>query len=161
MKMKRLWKHKGFKRVRKSLLWLAFIYALIVIVRSYHTYTLTNSEFLDENRSDVKRNYYLTFRHVKEKAAIKLDENNVYFVDYSEIKSLGVSNQTVYSPVTLALNALRSYQKYIRKDNKLEKEIFMANAAWLVENINTKGEWILSQDVVVGDYTVEARGAPD
>lgn len=154
--MKRLWKAKGFKLFRKGLKWTAFVYLLVVIVRSYNTYTLTNSEFRDENRADVKRNYYLTFRHVKEKAAIQLDANNVYFVDYSQIKSLGVSNQKVYSPVTLALNALRSYQKFIRKDDRQEKTIFLANANWLVEHITPRGEWLLTQDVAVGQYMVKA-----
>ncbi len=154
--MKNLWNSRAFKFARVSILVCISIYVVVLVVRSIHTFGLSNGEMLVENVSNFEKYYYFTFGHVKEKEAIKLDENKVYYVDYSKIKSLGVSNQLVYSPVTLSLNAIRSYQKWVRLDNEEEKEIFLANANWLVENINDRGEWPLTLDVAVGEYLVEA-----
>lgn len=154
--MKNLWKSKAFGLSFRIFKWSLAVYIVVVAVRSYYTYTLENGEVLTENITNYKENYYFTFGHVKEADAIKLDENLVYYVDYSKIKSLGVSNQLVYSPVTLSLNALRSHQRWQREYDNREYDIFLANADWLVENINDDGEWPLTQDVTVGQYTVEA-----
>ncbi|MFT6728508.1 MAG: hypothetical protein ACJAV7_002978, partial [Flavobacteriales bacterium] len=152
--MKNLWNSRAFKIARKGLFICISIYIVAVTARSFHSFGLSNGDMLVENVSDFKKYYYFTFGHVKEKEAIKLDENNVYYVDYSKIKALGVSDQLVYNPVTLALNAIRSYQKWLRLDNQDEKVIFLANANWLVENINDRGEWPLELDVSVGEYLV-------
>ncbi|MCB0760357.1 MAG: hypothetical protein KDC12_02460 [Flavobacteriales bacterium] len=154
--MKNLWRSRAFKIFRVSASVMFTAYLAFLVGRSIQTYRLSNGEMLSENVADYKKNYYFTFGHVKEKEAIQLDSNLVYYVDYSKIKSLGVSNQLVYSPVTLALNAIRSYQKWILNQDTYEREVFLANANWLVENINDKGEWILTQDVSVGQYTVKA-----
>ena len=65
-------------------------------------FPLENTEFYNST------NYFLKFGYLKEKKAIKLDSNLIYYVDYSQIKSLGVSNQLSYYPISIGLGALKS-----------------------------------------------------
>ncbi|MGB0424037.1 MAG: D-glucuronyl C5-epimerase family protein, partial [Flavobacteriales bacterium] len=116
---------------------------------------LSNGEVLAENINNPIEHYYFTFGHVKEKDAIMQDADLVFYVDYSKIKSLGVANGKVYNPVTIGLNALRAYQTFLKSGDEYQKEVFLANANWLVENIDHEGAWILNQDVAIGKHLIK------
>lgn len=146
----------NWKNILKRTLFLsAILYGGIIIIRSIILYTLSNGEFHEEKATNYLDNYYFTFGHVKEKKAIFLDSNNVYMVDYSKIKALGVDNEVVYNPVTIGLNALRNFQKHVEEGSSKDYEIFISNALWLVKNQESDGAWYLNQDVNIGSKVLE------
>jgi hypothetical protein len=109
-----------------------------------------NSDFGDGT------NYFLIFKYVKDKKGIKLDSNLVYYVDYSKIKSLGVSNQLSYYPITIGLGALRSLQAFKLTNDSLHYEIFIANSDWLCENMDSSGNWPTMHNKKIGNKTLFA-----
>jgi hypothetical protein len=92
--------------------------------------------------------YFFEFDYVKEQSAFKLDKNNVTYIDYSKVKSLGVNNTLSYNPISIGLSGLRFLQN---GKNKL----FFAQANWLVENIDSIGAWYIQHDKKASNYTLK------
>ena len=135
--------------IRKVILLVICFYVISVVYRALNLKELTN---VTANISLIEEtDYYLTFHHSKEAAAIHLDSNNVYYVDYSKIKSLGVLNQKSYYPITIGLGSLRSLQAFKLIHDSLHYKIFIANADWLCENIDSSGNWPTMHNKKIGD----------
>ena len=154
--IRRFFKKLRWRRLSRVLGLLVLIYVVVLTYRSIQTFQLTNAELKQENINDPESYYHFTFGHVKEKAAIQQDDQLVYYVDYSKIKSLGMDNGKVYNPVTIGLNALRSFQKHTYTGEEHHQKVFLANADWLVKNINAQGAWEIHQDVHIGKHTIKA-----
>ena len=93
--------------------------------------------------------YFFEFGFNKDADAFKIDENNVVFIDYSDIKSLGVRNTISYNPISIALSGLR-----FRQQNKYE--LYLSQANWLLENISESGSWLIRHNKRVGNKELKA-----
>jgi len=119
----------------------------IILYGTYNVTKKTDNEF---------RDFYVQFGFNKDQHAMILDKNNVTFVDYSKIKSLGVKNTISYNPVTIGLQGMRYFQKYKREGDHNNFNIFISHAKWLAKNINIDGAWIFSHDKKIGKYNLRA-----
>jgi len=140
--------------IKKVILLVLFIYLTSVIYRAMNLKELINASvnisLIDET------DYYLKFHHSKEAEAIHLDSNNIYYVDYSKIKSLGVLNQKSYYPITIGLGSLRSLQAFKLTHDSLQYKIFIANSDWLCENIDSSGNWPTMHNKEIGNEVLVA-----
>ena len=136
-------------QIKKVVLLFIFCYSISIIYRSINLKELINAsaniDLIDET------DYFLNFHHSKEAEAIHLDSNNIYYVDYSKIKSLGVLNQKSYYPITIGLGSLRSLQAFKLTNDSLYYKIFIANSDWLCENIDSSGNWPTLHNKKIGN----------
>lgn len=138
-----------FKKITIITICIFTAYLLISSINLYNTFNVRkkNKDF---------NSYYVKFEFNKEKDGMILDENNVTFVDYSKIKSLGVKNIISYNPVTIGGQGIRYYQKYCFNKNINNLSIFLSHADWLVENIRLDGSWNITHNKKIGRYILKA-----
>ncbi len=122
--------------LKNTILFSTFILLLYIGGKSIYLYNKYNVKKVQ----DIE-NYYIEFLYFKDEEGFKLDENNVSYVDYSKISSMGVTNQLSYNPVQLGLVGLKNYQYYMKTNNNVYKTIFLAQANWLVANVQKNGVW--------------------
>jgi heparosan-N-sulfate-glucuronate 5-epimerase len=121
------------------------IISIYILIYSIYLYFL---EPAFESKSNQNNQYYIKFGYVKDAAAFQLDENNVTYVDYSKMKSMGVDNTISYYPVSIGLSGLRFLQQ---KNDTL----FLAQANWLLNNIHENGAWYILHDKRIGKHKLK------
>jgi len=142
------------RRIKKTAIIFIVIYSFSII---YRAFILKNKYNVVTNcRPNNQIDYFLEFGYVKDQKGIKLDSNLVYYVDYSKIQSLGVSNQLSYYPITIGLGALRSLQAFKLTHDSLHYEIFIANSDWLCKNIDSSGNWFTMHNKQIGNEVLVA-----
>jgi hypothetical protein len=121
------------------------IFALYLGIKSIYYYQLYPALKINFNENK----YYMDFKYVKDSRAFKLDENNVTYIDYSKVKSLGVKNGISYYPVSIGLSGLRFFQNG-------QIVLFLAQADWLVNNIHKDGSWKIMHNKKIGNTILKA-----
>lgn len=140
-------------RLKKLLKLLVAVYLLRIIIGSIYTYNITPSKKIT---SISNNEYYMYFDYVKEKSAFILDSNNVTYVDYSKIKSLGVENTLSYNPVSIGLMGLHYHQSFLKSNKKNDKKLILSHANWLVENQTKQGSWLINHDKKIDNQKLNA-----
>ena len=118
-----------------------------VVISIFATYICLRSVYL-YNQDNVysiafhPKQYYLDFGYFKEERAFELDDNFVTYVDFSKVKSLSAESGKSYSPISIGIMGLKYYKEFLKHKTGSSKQIFLAHADWLVENIDD-GFWYL------------------
>jgi len=116
------------------------LYLLRLLCGSIYLFLITPATEINEIS---EYNYYINFDFFKEKKAICLDSNNVSYVDYSRIKSLGVDNGISYNPITIGMMGIRYYQEFEKDSSKVNLKLVVSHCNWLKNNIDSLGQWTI------------------
>jgi len=122
-----------------------------LLISSIYFYNITPTIPILELTNNA---YYLEFDYLKEKRAILLDSNNVSYVDYSKIKSLGVDNLISYNPITIGMMGIRYYHDYMEDSTLSKKNTLLNHSDWLVNNIDSSGFWKINHSKKIDNFSL-------
>ncbi len=146
----------SIKQQCKRSVWFIFIigliYTAIIIVRSIIFYN-GNTQPIHTNVIEAPSLYYHDPTFCRERCAqvddseFILDENGVYMVNMSKVKSLRTSNTNVYYPSSIGQMVLVHRIRYERFKDEIDLKRMMDNANWFADNLNKEGCWLFTNDV--------------
>ena len=146
---------KNKKYIIRFLLFLSCLYFIHLVISSVEIFGQYSVVF-NTNATRENNEYALTFLEFKDPEAFKMDENNIFYIDYSEVSSLGTGNDKSYYPITIGLSSLRIIQGFENGQNIELREIFVANADWFVSHITEDGFWMVPHDKIFGPHKLVA-----
>jgi len=129
------------------------LYLMRLLFGSIYLYLITPSTEINEIS---EYNYYINFDYFKEKKAVLLDSNDVSYVDYSKVKSLGVNNVVSYNPITIGMMGIRYFQSFEKDSSSNSLELVISHCDWLEKNIDSLGQWKVFHDKKIDEYTLES-----